>query len=180
MHRVIDISLAGHAGPYRLHEDAFDRLRAYLDQAEAGLDDDADRAEIIGDLELAIGDKLTARLGQDRRVVDLADVLAVLDEVGAVESTRPVGSVAAAQLPTETKRRLYRIREGQAIAGVCTGIAAYADISVDVVRWVVVGLTIVTAGVFGFVYIALVLILRVMPTQEAFMAAQRAPSGGPG
>lgn len=180
MHRVIDISLARHAEPFRLHEDAFDRLRTYLDQADAGLRHDADRAEVLGDLEQAIGDRLTSRLGADRRVVDLADVGAVLDEVGAVEGEGSRGTTAAALPPSEGKRRLYRIREGQAIAGVCTGIAAYADISVELVRWVVVGLTIVTAGVFGFVYIALVLILRVMPTQEAFMAAQRAPSGGPG
>jgi len=37
MHRVIDISLTGHADPFRLHDDAYELLRGYLDSARSRL-----------------------------------------------------------------------------------------------------------------------------------------------
>ena len=61
-------------------------------------------------------------------------------------------------------RRLKRVREGQQIAGVCTGLAAYSEIDVDWVRTVFVLGTLVTAGVLGIVYIAMAFILPVAAT----------------
>jgi phage shock protein C len=178
MHRVIDISLTGHPAPYRLHEDAYERLRQYLDGARARLSDDPDQAEVIGDLERSVGDKLSALLRAGRQVIDDADVAAVLDQVGAVEpgvAGSPPPPVA--QQP-RVRRRLYRIREGQQWAGICTGLAAYAELEVNVVRWVFVGLGLITAGAFLLVYVVAMFVIPVVPTREAFVAAQPQANGG--
>lgn len=190
MHRVVDISLAGHATPFRLHDDAYERLRQYLDDAGRRLGDDADRAEVIGDLEQSIGDKLRGRLLRGKEVVDLGDVAATLEEIGPVEAGRtdaagptaaagpaPGGGPAPGAAPTPApiappRRRLFRIREDQSIAGVCTGLAAYADISVAWVRVLFVIFTILTAGGFALVYLLLVLVMPVVPTRADFFAAQ--------
>lgn len=37
MHTVINIDLVGQANPYRLHEDAYDALSVYLDDAPLGV-----------------------------------------------------------------------------------------------------------------------------------------------
>jgi phage shock protein PspC (stress-responsive transcriptional regulator) len=162
MDKTIVIGLSGHSERFRLDEDAYDRLQRYLDRAAFRLQDDPDRAEVRGDLERSLGDKLAALLGSDDRVVTAADVDGVLEEIGAVDTGRDTGSDEAGEQPR--RRHLHRIREGQKIAGVCTGLAAYADLPVDWVRTVFLFAAVLTAGLFTLVYIALAFILPIEAT----------------
>jgi phage shock protein C len=164
MDKTIVIGLSGHSEQFRLDQDAYDRLTRYLDRAESRLQDDPDRTEVIGDLERSVGDKLAALLGSDDRLITSTDIDGVLDEIGAVDTgRRPVPGDDDAP---PRRRKLQRIREGQQIAGVCTGIAAYSEVGVDWVRTVFVLGTLVTAGFLGLVYIALVFILPVAPARQ--------------
>ena len=70
-------------------------------------------------------------------------------------------------------RRLQRIREGQQIAGVCNGLAVYAQLDVAWVRTLFVLGTLVTAGILGLVYIALAFILPVASKREVYDADRR-------
>lgn len=178
MQRVITVGLTGHDRQFRLHEDAYDALRQYLVQAGARLGDDPDRAEVIGDLERSIGDRLATLAGPGDRVLEAGDIGAVLEEVGAVEvggsapaaaaqAAAPAGA-AAARPP---KRRLYRIRQGQSFAGVCNGLAAYSDIDVAWVRTIFFFATLVTAGGFLLVYLVMMFVLPVVGTREEWYAA---------
>jgi phage shock protein PspC (stress-responsive transcriptional regulator) len=160
MDKTIVIGLNGHAGQYRLDQDAYDRLARYLDRAATGLPDDSDRVEVLGDPERSVGDKLAALLASDDRVVTATDIDGVLEEIGAVDTGHEPVAEEAERRPGS--RRLYRIREGQKVAGVCSGLAAYAHMEVDLVRTLFVLATIVTAGGFGLVYIALAYILPVV------------------
>lgn len=172
MHRVIDISLAGHPEPYRLHDDAYEALAAYLEQARTGLAEDPDGDEVVGDLERSIGEKLAMRLVQDRRVIDLADVRSVLDAVGGIDTTPTVS--APPPRGARRIRRLYRIHDGKEVAGVCQGLAVYAELDVSLVRWIVALLIIFTGGILGLVYIAAMFILPVVNTREEYFAAMQA------
>ncbi len=177
MHRVVDISLSGHPDPYRLHEDAYEALARYLDGARARLTDDPDRDEVIGDLERSIGEKLAGRLSPDKRVVDLGDIRGVLEDIGAVGAEagdRPTPADAGAAADHRRVRRLYRIHEGEVVAGVCNGLATYADLNLDLVRWIVALLTIFTGGILGLVYIAAMFILPVVNTRQEYVAAMQA------
>jgi phage shock protein PspC (stress-responsive transcriptional regulator) len=171
MEKTTVIGLTGHAEQFRLDEDAYGRLERYLDRAAARLHDDPDRAEVIGDLERSIGDKLVARLGADDRLVTAADIDAVLEQIGTVDTGRDAGTDERS--PRPRGRRLVRIREGQEFAGVCTGLAAYSEIDVAWVRTIFVFATLVTAGLFLVVYIALAFILPVTPTREQYYAERR-------
>ncbi len=55
-------------------------------------------------------------------------------------------------------KKLYRIREGAMIAGVCTGLAAYLNIDVGIVRIASVVIA-CTTGVGVIAYIAAALVL---------------------
>jgi phage shock protein PspC (stress-responsive transcriptional regulator) len=159
MDKTIVISLNGHADGFRLDEDAYDRLGRYLDRAASRLRDDPDQTEVLGDLERSVGDKLVALLGSDDRLVTAADIDGVLEEIGAVDTGNdPVPDEDVAH---RRARRLQRIREGQKIAGVCTGLAAYAELDVAWVRTLFVLATVITAGIFGLVYVALAFILPI-------------------
>ena len=165
MQKTIVINLSGHPEAYRFTEDAYDRLKDYLDRAATRLQDDGDRAEVLGDLERSVGDKLAAVVGSDDRLVSVADIDGVLEEIGAVDT----GQEPAGDEPDRPprRRRLQRIREGQWIAGVCNGLAEYAELRVDWVRTLFIFATLLTAGGFALVYIALAFLLPVASTREA-------------
>lgn len=161
MDKTILVGLNGHTEPYRLDTSAYDRLRRYLDRAAVRLNDDPDRDEVLGDLERSIGDRLAALPESGDRIVSVADVEGILDEIGAVDTG--MGPEPDEDVRAPRRRRLQRIREGQQIAGVCTGLASYAEVDVDWVRTVFVLGTLVTAGILGLVYIALIFILPIAP-----------------
>ena len=168
MDKTIDIGLSGSDRRFRLNEDAYDRLARYFNRAEARLHDDPDRAEVVADLERSVGDKLGALLGSDDRIVTVTDIEGVLAQIGAVDTgSEPLPGDDA---PPRKGRRLVRIREGQSIAGVCNGLAAYSEIRVDWVRTLFVLGTLVTTGLFAIVYVALAFILPVDPDARPYRA----------
>lgn len=165
MDKTVVLSLNGHADQFRLAGDAYDLLSKYLDRAAAGLPADSDRAEVLGDLERSVGDKLVAKLGSEDRIVTAADIEAILEEIGAFEGEDEQGTDDG--LIPRRLRRLHRIRAGKQIAGVCTGLAAYADIDLTWVRTGFVIGTVFTAGIFAVVYIVLAFVLPITPTSAA-------------
>ncbi len=172
MQTVKQISLSGHPVMFRLNEDAYNVLDRYLQRAQLRLKNDPDPADVLRDLEVSIGEKLAARLQSLEQVVNLADVNAVLAEVG------PVDTGANDPGPTPVlprgRRRLYRIQEGQDIFGVCQGLAVYASMDVDWVRTIFILGTLVTGGVLGVVYLAMAFLLPVVPTRAEYLALHHA------
>ncbi len=180
MQKVVSISLNGIA--YQLEEPGYNRLRDYLERAEARLADSPDRAEVMGDLEQAIGEKCSHALGPHKTVVSTADLERIIEEMGPVESAdkAPAGDPAAdAAAPTgpplAPRKRLYNIREGAMWAGVCNGIAAYLNVDVTWVRIAFVVLTLLTSGGMLLVYLALMFIVPYAKTSEERAAAFGAP-----
>jgi phage shock protein PspC (stress-responsive transcriptional regulator) len=169
--KTVVLSLNGHAGQFRLEGDAYDLLSQYFDRAAARLPADSDRAEVLGDLERSVGDKLVAKLGSEDRIVSAADIEAILEEIGGFEGEDEPRTDEG--LIPRRLRRLHRIRAGKRIAGVCTGLAAYADIDLTWVRTGFVIGTVFTAGIFAVVYIVLAFVLPITPTSEAAVPQSR-------
>lgn len=175
MQTVKQINLSGHPTLFRMTEDAYDTLWQYLERARMNLKDDPDHDDVLRDLELSIGEKLASRLRSNEQILDATDVDAVLDLVGPVES----GSATDQKDVPHGKRRLYRIREGQNIFGVCQGLAAYSGIRVDWVRTIFIALAAVTGGLFMLVYLVLGFLLPVVPTHAAYFAMRKTPPETP-
>jgi phage shock protein C len=94
------------------------------------------------------------------RTIPTGEIDAILEDVGAVDTGRDPAPEDRGRAP-RTARRLYRVREGKELAGVCAGLAAYSEIPVDWVRKIFVLGTLVTAGLLGLVYLALAFILPI-------------------
>ncbi len=184
MNTVIIINLNGNA--FHLEEPGFASLRAYLEQAQAQLKDNPDRIEIMADLEQAIADKCAHFLRPHKNVLTAAEIDEVLKEMGPVQSENGAaagaaagnapnaessGSGAAAGAP----KRLYQIREGAMLSGVCTGLAAYLNIDVTIVRVAFVLLTLLTTGIWILVYLGMMLVVPFANTGEEHAAAAGAP-----
>ena len=82
MNKVITINLNGNA--YQLDEAGYEALRTYLDDAAARLKDNPDRAEILLDLEQAIGEKCQRYLGSHKNVVSAVEVRQIISDMGPV------------------------------------------------------------------------------------------------
>jgi phage shock protein PspC (stress-responsive transcriptional regulator) len=185
MKKVVSISLNGIA--YQLEEPGYDELRVYLDRAEARLKDSPDRAEIMADLEQAIGEKCSRVLGSHKTVVSGPEITSILNEMGPVETAeeKPADAgfeaahgAAAGAAPGSSvplRKRLFKIREGQMWFGVCNGIAAYLGVDVTWVRIAVVVLALVTSGFAILAYFGLVFIVPYAETSEDRAAAFGAP-----
>ena len=175
MERVVTINLNGNA--YQLEEPAYDALRAYLSRAEAALAANPDKAEIIRDLEQAIADKCAGHLGPGKTVVNAAEMARVLEEMGPVEGETNSEAPRADSAGDHDgpRRRLYRIKDGANIAGVCTGMAAFFDIDVNIIRllWIVTALF--TSGAAILVYIAMMFLVPSAHTSEEWAAAHGVP-----
>lgn len=179
MERVVTINLNGNS--YQLEEPAYDALRSYMTRAEAALGANPDKAEIVRDLEQAIGDKCAARLSPGKTVVSAAEMTRILEEMGPVEGEAEAGAqqsqsgAAPNHEPYRPARRLYRIYDNGAWTGVSAGMAAYAGIDVAWVRifWIVSGLF--TGGFTCLVYLVMIFAVPVASTSEELAAAHGAP-----
>ena len=187
MNKVITINLNGNA--YQLEEDGFEALRKYLESAGRQLEGNPDRAEIIADIEQSIGDKFRSLLGVSKTVVVTKEVVDVIAEMGPVQDASgseggPAGRgttgaadgpAAAPSGPEGTSKRLFRIREGARIAGVCNGLAAYFGIEVTIVRLLFIFVAL-TFGAGVLVYFVMMFVIPMADTPAEKAEAFGAPS----
>ena len=188
MHKVIVINLNGNA--YQVDEVGHDALRAYLDRAEAQLRANPDLAEIMADLEQAIGEKCQRFLGPHKTVVSAAEVEQILTEMGPVDAAGEdadhpaAGGTGTAQgqggsqktrAEAGRAKRLYQIRDGAMISGVCNGLAAYFNIDVTIIRIAFVVLAVITQGAWVAVYFVMMFVIPRARTSEEHAEAQGLP-----
>jgi phage shock protein PspC (stress-responsive transcriptional regulator) len=183
MNKVISINLNGNA--YQLEEGGFEALRSYLDTANRRLEGNPDKVEIMADIEQAIADKFRSLLGVNKTVIVTKEVETIIAEMGAVEDasgspeTPPPDSAARPAGPTQgadsaagtaaAPRRLFKIREGAMVGGVCNGLAAYLNVDVTLVR-IVFALLMFAYG-SGFLVYVLMMVILPSATTPAEMAA---------
>ncbi|MDB5238618.1 MAG: hypothetical protein JWM46_888 [Candidatus Kaiserbacteria bacterium] len=175
MNKVISIHLGGKA--YQVEEPGYDALRAYLSEAERHLAENPDKAEIVKDLEQAIGEKCARYLSSHKDVVTTTEVETILVEMGPVsgEEQPKTDPGATSGEKTDAPKKLYLMYEGAVIGGVCAGIAAYLNVDVTIVRIIFIGLTVITGGAFIFAYIAAMILIPYAYTSEQKAAAHGLP-----
>lgn len=179
MNKVTIVNLNGRA--FQVEEQAYEALREYLEESADRLADDPDCVEIMSDLEQAIGDKGARVLGEGKNVLSETDMRRILDQMGPVEpganaeSAKPAAAGTATPRETTGPKRLYRIEEGEMVAGVCNGLAAYFGMDPTIVRIVFVALLVLSSGFFGIAYLVFMFIVPVAKTPEERAAARGLP-----
>lgn len=166
MNKVVTINLNGRA--YQLEEGAYEVLRTYLSDAESRLSDDPGKAEIIADLEQAVAEKCDKVLNPNKSVVSEGEIEKIIEEMGPVEGETKTDSSGPSSKTSSGAgaKRLYLLRDGAVLAGVCSGLAAYFSIDVTIVRIVFIALTVFTGGAWIAAYIALAIIIPYAQTGE--------------
>jgi phage shock protein PspC (stress-responsive transcriptional regulator) len=134
---------------FQLEDDASAKLRRYIAAFEAAFTDSR-RAAQREELDRMLKERLASRLKRNKTTLVEADIEAVLIELPAVGTPMPA------------KRRLFRIRQGRDIAGVCLGVAAYSQLDVGLVRSIFV----LAAGVSIIFYLIAMFVVPVVETVE--------------
>lgn len=172
MEETKHIRLSGHIDAVALTAAAHERLLRYLAEARAALIADPDADETVRDLEASLGEQLRPLTESSGKPVDDAQMRRVLSEAGAVESQHPT---------TDTHdgppRGPFwcRIDHGKWFGGLCLGIAARGEFRVDWVRTIAIFLALITGGLIGVVYLALLLFLPRVETVEEYRRLVAAP-----
>ena len=124
-----------------------------------------------GDAWAGVGGGVGAGVGADAGTgADTSAWTANTADSGAATGTSGISSNNTPPL-----RRLYLIREGAAIAGVCKGLAAYLNIDVSIVRILFIVLTILTGGVWILIYLVMMFVIPYAQTSEQHAAAHGWP-----
>jgi phage shock protein PspC (stress-responsive transcriptional regulator) len=182
MNKVITINLNGNA--FQLEEAGYEVLRAYLERATTQLHDNPDKGEILCDLEQAIAEKCGSYLRPHKNVVTSGEVEQIVKDMGPVDdghepnSADAAGSAAAVDAAAPSGpavKRLYQIREGAMISGICNGLAAYFNVDVSFVRIGAVALAFLSGGIVALVYLLMMFVIPVANTTEQRAAAHGAP-----
>lgn len=165
MEKVISINLRGNA--YQLEEKGYDLLNDYLMQARNLLADDPDKDEVMQDFEQAIAEKCDQLLHEHKKtVVTSKEVQQIIDAMGPVEAAPADDPDNGTSTSVQPTKRLFTLREGSMIGGVCSGLAAYFNMDVVIVRLIFILLTFATSGFMILLYIIMMLIVPEAKTPE--------------
>lgn len=119
-----------------IEEDAYELLKAYLNEIKAHFARNADDLEIVRDIENRIAEMFREVLHvQQKQAISMDDVVAVKLQMGSVNDfeTSEDEEVPFSAATTSTVKKLYRDTDKSMIAGVCAGLGHYLNIEE---RWV--------------------------------------------
>lgn len=162
MNKVTTINLNGKA--YQLEESGYEKLHQYLQSVRRSLDGNPDQEEIVKDFEQAIAEKCDKYIQVHKNVVTEPEIETIIKEMGPIDGSDDTASHA--EHKDSMPKRLYRIKEGAWIAGVCNGIAAYFGIDVLIVRIVFIIFALFTHGGGIGLYILMAFFVPAAETNE--------------
>jgi len=170
----ISVTVGLNGSTLQFEEQAYRRLELYLAEASRALDGNPDQQEILADLEQAVADQCSRRMGPQQSVVTLAELEPALDEIGPVQS--PGAAASSAPPPTGSARALQQVSEGAVVSGVCQGLARYFGLDVTLLRIFAVLLVFLSGGGMILVYLALMLLLPYAPLQPGGPPVRKIPA----
>ncbi|MBR4756283.1 MAG: PspC domain-containing protein [Bacteroidales bacterium] len=178
MKKVVNASIGGRS--FAIDEDAYNRLSIYFDHFKARLNKDTQTAgeEVMADLESRIAELFDQGIGgASYRVVDYDLVSKVVNQLGMpdgsaepYESSYQEGARQAGGPDFsysgdkgEEKKRLFRDPDSKVVGGVCSGLAAFLNIDITIVR-IIILLAILLWGSGLVVYLVLWLVVPLAKT----------------
>jgi len=142
MKKNISINIGGII--FHIEEDGFDKLKNYLDAINRYFSDFKDSQEIINDIENRIAEIFLAKLKDDKQVIELEDVNALMVTLGSIEDFKKAEEKEEAFEESSSKtyesqeslggKKLYRDTKRSIFGGVAAGVAHYFNIDVLWIR----------------------------------------------
>ncbi len=170
MNKTVNINLANVL--FHIDEEAFKKLQRYLEAIRRSFSGTTGSDEIIADIEARIAELFQERMENDRQVITMKEVDAVIKVMGQPEDYRVDEDIfedapkSGPEATTRTKK-LYRDIDNKYIGGVCAGLEHYFGFDSLWIRLIFIFLAIFT----GFGFIAYILFWILVP--EAATTSQK-------
>ena len=147
MKKTLNIGIGGKS--FIIDEDAYERLKDYLGTFRSRLKDDQGQ-EVMDDIEARIAELLLTNLRSGQQSVSLDMINQITAQLGMPDG-KPENTTNNYECKEETNmepvKKLYLDVENRKLGGVCSGLAAYFDIDVTLIR--IIFLALLLCGSFG-------------------------------
>jgi len=161
MKKTVTINISGHM--FYIDEDAYSRLQTYLTKIESTFRNQDSGDEIISDIESRIAEIFNEKINKETGVVSLSMVDTVISTMGEPEQFEDENTNEEKDSYNTTNsmsfqkasKRFYRDIDNRVLGGVCSGIAAYFNVDVVLIRIITVILAVLTSGGIPIIYIIL-------------------------
>lgn len=152
---------------FHIEEDAYERLSTYLESVKKHFASNADKDEIMSDIENRIAEQFSENGSKDK-IVTLAQVHALIASMGNVkdfddEHTSTTDDEQTPEKNIPVHKKLFRNPDDTVIAGVASGLAVYFGIDPIIMRLIFI-LVLFAGGSAILIYIILWLIMPVAHT----------------
>ena len=172
MNKTVNINLANTF--FHIDEEAYNKLRRYLESIKRSFSGTAGSDEIIADIEARIAELFAEKMEHDRQVITQKEVDAVINVMGQPEdymvdedifedTPRPKSKTTS----SSSVKKLFRDTEQKYIGGVCSGLEHYLGFDALWIRLIFILLAVFT----GFGLIAYILLWILVP--EASTTSQK-------
>ncbi len=154
MKKTFTINISGTV--FHIEEDAYEVLQKYMTNLKHHFGNSEEGKEITADIEARIAELFVEKSSDQKNVVTVDWVNEVMETMGTFDDYADEDSdTESMQGQTKRKRRLYRDPEQSVLGGVCSGLAAYFNMDIAIVRIIVVLLFLITSGGALLVYLIL-------------------------
>lgn len=145
MNKTFTVNLGGTV--YNINDDAYELLDTYFKNLKLHFAKQQGGEEIVSDIEFRIAELVAERLESSNQVITIADVEEIIRRMGKPEELQgDEEEASSAQTHNENvnndndkgTRRLYRNTDDSILGGVLSGLAAYFDWDVTILRIVVI------------------------------------------
>jgi len=170
MKKPLTINLSGMV--FHIDNDAYEKLKIYLDSIENHFANEEERREILADIETRIAEIFQGKINDNKQIITEKDVDEVIEIMGDPEEFGDVangkeGGSKKGKYTTSGYRRLYRDTENRILGGVCSGMGAYFRIDPLILRILFV------IAFLGFLSGLLIYIILWIVIPEAKTTAQK-------
>jgi phage shock protein PspC (stress-responsive transcriptional regulator) len=135
MKKTIKINLSGII--FNIDDDAYEKLKSYLDTISRYFSNKQESKEIIDDIESRIAELFQERITGENQVITIEIVNEVIEIMGNPEDIADSGDEEDSSSFHDSYRaskRLYRDPENSVIGGVCGGLGAYFSVDPIIFR----------------------------------------------
>ncbi len=133
MKKTLTINLAGMV--YNIDEDAYNKLRLYLENIELHFSDEKEIADIMNDIEIRISELLSEKIEPHKQVITITDIEEIIKTMGEPhEFGDPDREEKHRTYSSSYQKRVYRDPDNRVLGGVCGGLGAYMGIDSVIIR----------------------------------------------
>jgi phage shock protein PspC (stress-responsive transcriptional regulator) len=183
MKKTFTINISGSV--FHIDDDAFEKLQRYLQLLNRHFGTAIEGQEILQDIEARIAELFIEKTGNKVEVITDAMVDEVIARMGKPEDFMEPEEETSAKAQAEgtvhdgeqkMRRRLYRDGDNRVIGGVCSGLGAYFNIDMVILRVIFVLAFFLGVGASLLIYIILWIVVPKQPLNGSKCVVRKPPS----